>query len=128
MSGIGIKVIRCKGGCGTDIFWDTATNQYKEDATNQKHICPNYKKQNTSTTNTGYKKPFVPYAPKQKEPVECSVINVKSKKEYERISDMIRDMQGKIHGVQSHVIGDEVYQVIYVVFFEVPIGKRELIK
>lgn len=122
------NVIPCKGKCNTMIFWDITQNKYLEVGTQKQHFCPNYKKSNTlSTTSTNtYKKPFVPY--KQKEPVECSVINVKSKKEYERISDMIRDSQGKIHGVQSHVIGDEVYQVIYVVFFEVPIGKRELIK
>lgn len=124
-------VIACKGNCGKNIYWDTSANQYKESDTNQKHICPNYKKSSNTNTNTstnsGYKKPFIPYKPK--EPVECSVRLVTNKIDYETLSDQIRNANGKIHGVQSHIIRDTDFQkYALVVFFEVPIGKRDLIK
>ena len=47
------------------------------------------------------------------------------RKQYEFISDIIRDCNGKVHGSQSHLSNNSMYLIIY---YEVPEGKRDEIK
>jgi hypothetical protein len=46
-------------------------------------------------------------------------------KKYEILSDIITDLGGKTHGSQSHINGNNISLVVY---FEVPLGKREDVK
>lgn len=118
----------CKGGCGSTIYWDDSVKKYKDTLTKQVHICPNWKKPNTNTnTNTSYsggynrgsyKKEFKP-----KEPVECSVVVCTGGSEYEKLSDLITEANGRIHGTQHNYDSEEgTYD--FIVYFEVPVGKR----
>ena len=47
------------------------------------------------------------------------------KKQYEFLSDIIRDCNGKVHGSQSHISNNSIYLIVY---YEVPEGQREDIK
>jgi len=43
-------------------------------------------------------------------------------KHYEILSDIVTEVNGKVHGSQSHVNGNNISLVVY---YEVPEGKRE---
>lgn len=109
----------CTFGCGLQIYWNTSTNEYYEVFTKRKHICPNrstvsYNKKSSLltapssvTTNipTYYynKKSFVSQQPKPKMDNSfelltdvSSVSNIQ--KQYELLSDIVRDYNGKVHG------------------------------
>jgi hypothetical protein len=47
------------------------------------------------------------------------------KKQYEFLSDIIRDCNGKVHGSQSHISNNSMYLIVY---YEVPEGQREEVK
>lgn len=46
-------------------------------------------------------------------------------KKYEILSDIITEYQGKVHGSQSSINGNNISLIVY---FEVPEGKREEVK
>lgn len=65
----------CTYGCNTQIYWNTATNEYWEVFTKKKHICPNRQQQSKPTTTTTtpptrstyyHKKPWSNTQPKPK--------------------------------------------------------------
>ena len=47
-------------------------------------------------------------------------------KQYEVLSDLIKEFKGKIHGSQSHILQNNSLQII--VYYEVPEGMRDEIK
>jgi flavoprotein len=48
------------------------------------------------------------------------------RKQYEILSDLIKEYNGKTHGSQSHILANNTIQLI--VYYEVPEGLREEIK
>ena len=46
-------------------------------------------------------------------------------KKYEILSDIVTEYNGKVHGSQSHINGNNISLVVY---YEVPIGQRDLVK
>ena len=48
------------------------------------------------------------------------------RKQYEVLSDLIKEYNGKTHGSQSHILADNSIQII--VYYEVPEGMRDEIK
>ena len=46
-------------------------------------------------------------------------------KKYEILSDIVTEYNGKVHGSQSHVNGNNVSLVVY---YEVPVGQRDEVK
>ncbi len=46
-------------------------------------------------------------------------------KKYEILSDIVTEFNGKVHGSQSTVNGNNISLVVY---YEVPIGQRDLVK
>jgi hypothetical protein len=47
-------------------------------------------------------------------------------KKYEILSDTVIEANGKVHGSQSHIIATN--SISLVVYYEVPLGKREEVK
>jgi len=47
-------------------------------------------------------------------------------KQYEVLSDLIKEFNGKTHGSQSHTLPDNSLQIV--VYYEVPEGTRDEIK
>jgi hypothetical protein len=107
----------------------------------KKHICPNRSKYSnkkpsgiaaaplttTISKPTYYKKPFVTQ-PKSKMDNSFELLTGSPesiKKQYEHLSDLVRDFGGKVHGSQSHIIANNMFLVVY---YEVPEGKREDLK
>ena len=42
-----------------------------------------------------------------------------------RLSDIVRDHNGKVHGSQSHIVANSMSLIVY---YEIPEGKREEVK
>ena len=142
----------CVYGCGIQIYWNTSVNEYWEVFTKKKHICPNRGNKSSRTTSTtaggitppsNSSKPhyYNPYA--RKRTSYASFANQQSKpkmsnsfelltgpietiqKKYEILSDIVSEYQGKVHGSQSHVNGNNISLVVY---YEIPIGQRDEVK
>ena len=47
-------------------------------------------------------------------------------KEYEILSDIVSEYNGKVHGSQSHMLGNNLLSLV--VYYEVPEGKREEVR
>lgn len=124
-----IKPKVCGLGCGRKIFWDVEKNCYIELMTKLRHNCPN-KKERSDTGNT-YSKPYTQYAKKTTatattapavkmgnsfEYFEGSPREVRQL--YEKLSDLIKSANGKVHGSQSHNLGNGKISVV--VYYEVP--------
>jgi hypothetical protein len=45
------------------------------------------------------------------------------KKQYEYLSDLVRDLGGKVHGSQSHIIANN--NMYLIVYYEVPTGEGQ---
>ncbi len=103
----------CTYGCNTQIYWNTATNEYWEVFTKKKHICPNRQQQSKPTTTTTtpptrstyyHKKPWSNTQPKPKMSNSCELLigpiqDIQRK--YEIVSDIvIVEYNGKVHGSQ----------------------------
>lgn len=126
----------CSYGCGTRIYWDNSQSTYLEVFTKQKHIC-----KNRSTNNNNVSKSSSTYIPtkpnyynkfsKQPKPKMSNSLELLSghisevQKKYEILSDIVTEYNGKVHGSQSYVNGNNISLVVY---FEVPEGKREEVK
>ena len=134
----------CTYGCGVEIYWNTEENTYYELYSRKKHVCPNlvtYNKESkiipptTTAKPSYYNKEFsntneVTTKTKVKLKMDNSFEFLEGspatrRKQYEFISDIIRDCNGKVHGSQSHLSNNSMYLIIY---YEVPEGKRDEIK
>ncbi|MGN6560564.1 MAG: hypothetical protein ACTHJ2_08575 [Candidatus Nitrosocosmicus sp.] len=141
----------CVYGCNTRIYWNNLTNQYLEAVTKKKHVCPNRSNNNinkssvtpistnynylsdpTNNNNNkhNYKKSWAPRF-NNKQPVDNSLEVLQGstdaiRKQYEILSDLIKEYNGKTHGSQSHILADNSIQLI--VYYEVPEGRRAEIK
>jgi hypothetical protein len=132
----------CNYGCNTQIYWNTSVNEYWEVFTKKKHICPNRtimattKQDNenpnttiTTTNSTNYYNKKPPWTPKPKMDNSLvlllgSIENIQ--KQYEFLSDLIRDHNGKVHGSQRDKDIDGNLNLL--VYYEVPLGQRDEVK
>ncbi|MGN6709962.1 MAG: hypothetical protein ACTHKF_11540, partial [Candidatus Nitrosocosmicus sp.] len=88
----------------------------------------NYK--NNYNNNHNYKKSWTPKI-NTKQPMDNSLEVLQGstdaiRKQYEILSDLIKEYNGKTHGSQSHILADNSIQLI--VYYEVPEGRRAEIK
>ena len=124
----------CNYGCGTRIYCDTVSNSFLEVLTKQKHICKNMNTKpsgNLPQDNTNrpyYYNKITKQQPKPKmsnslELLSGSIDSVQKK--YEILSDIVTEYNGKVHGSQSHVNGNNISLVVY---YEVPVGQRDEVK
>lgn len=146
-----INSINCVYGCNTRLYWNNSINEYWEVLAKKKHICPkrsiNNKavspipnsNNNTSTIkstsynknyNGTYKKSWAPKS-NNKQPMDNSLEILHGsadsiRKQYELLSDLIKQYNGKTHGSQSHILTNNFIQII--VYYEVPEGMREEVK
>jgi hypothetical protein len=142
----------CVYGCNTRIYWNASTNEYLEEFTNKKHICPNRSRNNnkksvaapTNNNNssiamqtTHYKnnynhKKSWPKFSSNKQPMDNSLEILEApspkaiRKQYEVLTDLVKEYNGKIHGSQSHILANDSIQLF--VYYEVPEGMRDEIK
>jgi hypothetical protein len=137
-----IRPKSCTYGCGVEIYWNTEVNAYYELYSKKKHICPNiatYNKEPAIIPPTTVAKPI--YHNKEfsnSNEATTTATRIKSKmdnsseflqgspdtikRNYEFLSDIIRDCNGKVHGSQSHISNNGMYLIVY---YEVPEGQRE---
>jgi hypothetical protein len=134
----------CAYGCGILIYWNTATNEYWEVSTKQKHSCPNrvnkpsiskpisYPTASTTTTTTKptyySKKPWNSNQakPKMSNSLELLTGPIDTiQKKYEILSDIVSEYNGKVHGSQSHIVANNIQLIVY---YEVPLGQRDEVK
>ena len=140
-----IRPKSCTYGFGIEIYWNSEENTYYELYSRKKHICPNIATYNrepaivpptTAAKPTNYNKEFpiinetTTTATRIKSKTDNSFEFLEGssdtiKKNYEFLSDIIRDCNGKVHGSQSHISNNSLYLIVY---YEVPEGQREYIK
>ena len=142
-----IRSKSCTYGCGVEIYWNTEENTYFELYSRKKHICPNiatYNKESAIVPPTNAAKPTyhkTGFSNTNKETKTITTMGIKSKmdnsfeflegspdtikKNYEFLSDIIRDCNGKVHGSQSHISNNGMFLIVY---YEVPKGQREEVK
>ncbi|MGZ5551875.1 MAG: hypothetical protein ACXWE7_13925 [Nitrososphaeraceae archaeon] len=137
-----IRPKSCTYGCGIEIYWNTEENTYYELYSKKKHIYPNiatYNKESaiippTTAANPTYHNKEFPNSNQ----ATTTTTRIKSKmdnsfeflqgspdtikKQYEFVSDIIRDCNGKVHGSQSHISNNSMYLIVY---YEVPEGQRD---
>src|SRR5215213_793674 len=150
----------CVYGCNTRIYWNASTNEYLEEFTNKKHICPNRSRNNnkksvaaatnnnnssiampTTHYNNSYKnnhgnnynhKKSWPKFSNNKQPTDNSLEILEApspkaiRKQYEVLTDLVKEYNGKIHGSQSHILANDSIQLF--VYYEVPEGMRDEVK
>jgi archaellum component FlaC len=85
---------------------------------------------NSNSNSQNYKKSWFP-KPNYKQPMDNSLEILKGpidviRKQYEVLSDLIKEFKGKTHGSQSNILSDNSLQII--VYYEVPEGTRDEIK
>jgi hypothetical protein len=123
----------CVYNCNTQIYWNTSTNEYWEVFTKKKHICPNRSNNkpvnNTTNTKPNYynKKPFAGPKPKMDNSLVMLLGSIENiQRQYEFLSDLIRDHNGRIHGSQRDKDVDGNLNIL--VYYEVPLGQRDEVK
>jgi hypothetical protein len=134
----------CNYGCNTQIYWNTSVNEYWEVFTKKKHICPNRVNNKPSVTNantssatiagvstkpTYYNKKPCSSQPKPKMSNSFELLTgpiETIQKNYEILSDIVTEHNGKVHGSQSHMISNNSMSLI--VYYEVPQGQRDEVK
>ena len=128
----------CNYNCGTRIYWNTATSEYWEVFTRKKHVCPNRSNNNNNVSKsstsyvskpTYYKKSWS-NTPKPKMSNSLELISgpvSEVQRKYELLSDIVTEVNGRVHGSQSTVNGNNISLVVY---YEVPAegNTRDLIK
>ena len=81
-------------------------------------------------SNYSYKKPWTKFSNKQPMDNSLEILQDPSsdaiRSQYEVLSDLIKEYNGKTHGSQSHVLANDSIQLI--VYYEVPEGMREEVK
>jgi hypothetical protein len=55
--------------------------------------------------------------------LNCLLDHQTLKKQYEYLSDLVRDLGGKVHGSQSHIIANN--NMYLIVYYEVPTGEGQ---
>ena len=124
----------CNYGCGTRIYWDTVSNSFLEVLTKQKHICKNRNIKpsgNLPKDNTNRPYYYNKITKQQPKPKISNSLELLSgtidsvQKKYEILSDIVTEYNGKVHGSQSHVNGNNISLVVY---YEVPVGQRDEVK
>jgi hypothetical protein len=147
-----IKPKSCSYGCGVEIYWNVEENTYFELYSRKKHICPN-----RIAYNNNNKKPSAinppTYAmkpkyyndnkisdlsnnnkqqatkPKMDNSLELLIGTIQNiQKQYEALSDIVRDLGGKVHGSQRGDRDSKSGLMDLMVYYEVPQGKREEVK
>jgi len=129
----------CTYGCNTQIYWNTATNEYWEVFTKKKHICPNRQQQSKPTTTTTtpptrstyyHKKPCSNTQSKPKMSNSCELLTgpiQDIQRKYEIVSDIvIVEYNGEVHGSQRERF--KYWPLILLVYYEVPLGPRDEVK
>lgn len=127
----------CNYWCGTRIYWNTVEHAYFEVFTKTKHICKNRNNSNDNVSKSFnyipkpnyYEKSLYSKEPKPKmsnslEFLQGPIDSIQKK--YEILSDIVSEVNGKVHGSQSHILSNNLISII--VYFEVPVGKREEVK
>jgi len=146
----------CVYNCNTKIYWNAVNSEYLEVNTMKKHFCPNrpmngYKPLDTAIKNISSSK-FTPYRKEQtnnhhsknnhnyKKSWHNSNFNQSMDnsmeilhgsantiiRQYEVLSDLIKEFKGKTHGSQSHSLQNNCLQIV--VYYEVPEGMRDKLK
>jgi hypothetical protein len=146
-----IRPKNCTYGCGVEIYWNTEENTYFELYSRRKHICPNRvdynnKKPSTIKPPTYSMKPKYynnnnkisdlsnnnkqqATKPKMDNSLELLIGTIQNiQKQYEALSDIVRDLGGKVHGSQLGDRDSKTGLIDLLVYYEVPEGKRELVK
>jgi len=143
----------CKYCNKVQIYWNNSKGTFVEVETGNKHFCQSTgasaRKQTTYTANkpstqqyrptftTGSGKPLPQQihnnVMKTKQPTKNSIQVLKGSeeqvtKQYEKLSDIVTELGGKIHGSQSHYVNG--LELCIVVYYEVPgiAEQRELVK
>ena len=146
----------CNYGCNTRIYWNTSENAYFEVFSGNRHQCPNRQQQqqhnnsnynnkkaissSSSSHTTSVNKPSyystnnkkfwsTATTPKQKmsnslELLQGSIVDVQRK--YEILSDIVSEVNGKIHGSQSHIV--TANSISLIVYYEVSEGLHDEVK
>ncbi len=125
----------CNYNCDTRIYWDTSENAYLEVFTKKKHICKNritnnnnnISKSSTYIPKSNYYNKFAKQ-PKPKMSNSFELLNgpiLEIQKNYEILSVIVSEANGKIHGSQSHIVTNSISLIIY---YDVPEDKREEVK
>ena len=133
MSNQNISTKLCIYGCGLNLYWNNSTSEYWEVFTKKKHYCPNRSNQQKPVipNSVMYNKPnYYNRFAKQPKPKMSNSLELLSgpisevQKKYEILSDLvIVEHGGKVHGSQTHNVTNNSMQLI--VYYEVPLGKRE---
>ena len=146
-----IRPKSCTYGCGVEIYWNIQSDAYFELHSGNKHVCPNLtiKKSSTITqpptyatkpkcyNTNNYKKSdsySTKYQQQQVKPTMDNSYELLSgssvsdiQKQYEILSDVVRDSGGKVHGSQRDR-DPKTGLLDLLVYYEVPEGKREEVK
>ncbi|MDQ2684235.1 MAG: hypothetical protein M3Y25_00160 [Thermoproteota archaeon] len=90
----------------------------------------NHKNNYSGKSNYNYKKSW-PSSKNDKQPMDNSLEILQGSpeaiiKQYEVLSDLIKEFNGKTHGSQSHALPNNSLQIV--VYYEVPEGMRDDIK
>jgi hypothetical protein len=146
-----IKPKSCSYGCGVEIYWNVEENTYFELYSRKKHICPNriaYNNKKPSAINppTYAMKPKYyndnklsdlsnnnnkqqATKPKMDNSVELLIGTIQNiQKQYEALSDIVRDLGGKVHGSQRGDRDLKTGIIDLLVYYEVLLGQREEVK
>jgi hypothetical protein len=108
-------------GCGKQIYWNTTKKSYYEVETGNRHLCqnPNSNRSNTQTTtttnqprptyyNAGTGKPLTTQQTnKQQHSNSIQILKgteEQVQKQYETLADILSEVNGRIHGSQSHYL------------------------
>ncbi|MGE5634764.1 MAG: hypothetical protein ACM3VV_05990 [Deltaproteobacteria bacterium] len=150
-----VRPKNCTYGCGVEIYWNTEENTYFELYSRKKHICPNRgsynnkksiitppiyaakpryynnnnDKKSDSLFNNNQPQTTITNKLKMDNSFELltgsSISNIQ--KQYEILSDIVRDHNGKVHGSQRDR-DPKTGLMDLLVYYEVPLGKREEVK
>jgi hypothetical protein len=137
-----IKPKSCSYGCGVEIYWNVEENTYFELYSRKKHICPNRIAYNNNKKPSAINPPT--YAmkpkyydnnkqqatkPKMDNSLELLIGTIQNiQKQYEVLSDIVRDLGGKVHGSQRGDRESKTGLIDLMVYYEVPLGQREEVK
>jgi hypothetical protein len=132
-----VKTKDCTYGCGKKIYWNVLQNSYYELNTQQKHICPNMrnaptKKYDDKAWESWHKPTKQPQQQQEEKPEMSNTFEMLSgsprsvRNQYQYISDLIQSVKGKVHGSQSHIVGETTIKML--IYFEVPKVYRDSIQ
>jgi len=137
----------CNYGCNTLIYWNNSKRAFVEVEIGNKHFCQARKPTNTMGSNnlkvnsptftTGSGKPLLKHS-NSIQVLKGSEEQVT--KQYEKLSDIVTELGGKIHGSQSHYVNasgigsgnfpDAIgVELRIIAYYEVPTSEnRKLVK